>query len=181
VKTKTTIFMKTSFKIKAAVLFAVAVMFSCMAYAQDAKKPVASPRDSVSGTVHGASININYGSPSVRGRKIWGALVPYGQVWRVGANEATRFTTSKDIKVEGKKLPAGTYGLFAIPTDGKWTIIFNSVPNQWGAFKYDSSKDVLRVDVTPVKADMHERLVYTIDGNGFSLIWEQLAIPVRIK
>jgi hypothetical protein len=180
VKIKTNITMTRSLKIKAAILLAVAVMFSFVAHAQD-KKPIASPRDSVSGKIHGASININYGSPSVKGRKIWGGLEPYGQVWRAGANEATRFTTSKAIKVEGKELPAGTYGFFVIPTESKWTVIFNSIPNQWGAFKYDSSKDVLRVEVTPKTVDLHERLIYTIDQNSVHLIWEKIDLPIVIK
>jgi len=146
-----------------------------------AKKPLASPRDSVSGTVGASTITINYGSPSVKGRKIWGGLVPYDTVWRTGANEATTFTTSKDIMVEGKKLAAGTYGFFAIPKPNSWIVIFNSVPKQWGAFKYDAKKDVLRVTVKPDTAAMHERLVYTIDGKGFNLTWEKLTVPVSIK
>lgn len=175
--------MKTKFQLKAVLFFVFACMFSSAAFAQmpaDPKKP-ASPRDSVSNMINGATITINYGSPSVKGRKIWGGLVPYDAVWRTGANEATRFTTDKDIMVEGKTLPAGTYGFFAIPTKNSWTIIFNSVANQWGAFKYDSSKDVLRVTVTPQATDKHERLLYTIDSNGFNLIWDELKVPVSIK
>jgi hypothetical protein len=85
-------------------------------------------------------------------------LEKYGKVWRAGANEATVFTTSKDITVEGKKLPAGTYGFFAIPTETNWTVIFNKVAKQWGAYKYDQAQDALRVTVTPVKTAMNERL-----------------------
>jgi len=146
-----------------------------------AKKPLASPRDSVSGVVNGDSVTINYGSPSVKGRVIWGKLEPYGAVWRAGANEATTFTTTKDIMVEGKKLPKGKYGFFVIPTTAKWTVIFNSVPNQWGAFKYDSTKDVLRVKVMPQPHPLTERLVYTIDPAGFSLTWEKITLPLMIK
>ncbi len=83
--------------------------------------------------------------------------------------------------VEGKQLPAGTYGFFAIPSAGQWTIIFNSVPNQWGAFKYDSTKDVLRVMVTPTKAGKHERLVYKIKDWGFELDWARLSVPVKAE
>ncbi len=173
--------MKTTLKLKAALLLIMAFVFTSAAHAQDDKKPLASPRDSVSGTVNGATITINYGSPSVKGRKIWGGLVPYDTVWRTGANEATRFTTSKDIWVEGKKLPAGTYGFFAIPTENSWTLIFNSVPNQWGAFKYDATKDVLRVKVKVKPNTMHERLVYTIDSKGFSLAWEDLKVWASVK
>ena len=172
--------MKSSFKLKFLMLLAIACLFSGIVMAQDTKKPLLSPRDSVSGTVAGANININYGSPSVRGRKIWGELEPYGAVWRAGANEATRFTTDKDIMVDGKLLRAGTYGFFVIPNEGSWTVIFNSVPNQWGAFKYDNSKDVLRVSIKPTVVDLHERLVYTIDDKGFNLVWEKISVPVTI-
>jgi hypothetical protein len=178
--------MKTTFKFKTVLAVVIACLFSYASMAQmDSKdtkpKKIASPRDSVSGMVKsGATLNINYGSPSVRGREIWGGLVPYNQVWRTGANEATRFTTDKDITIEGKTLPAGTYGFFAIPTANQWTIIFNSVANQWGAFKYDSAKDVLRVMVTPKKAGKHERLVYKINKNGFELDWADLAVPVKV-
>jgi hypothetical protein len=173
--------MKTTLKLKAALLLIMAFVFTSAAHAQDDKKPLASPRDSVSGTVNGATITINYGSPSVKGRKIWGELVPYKQVWRTGANEATRFTTSKDIWIEGKKLPAGTYGFFAIPTASTWTLIFNSIPNQWGAFKYDASKDVLRVVVKAKPSTMHERLLYSIDSKSFTLAWEDLKVTAKVK
>jgi hypothetical protein len=175
--------MKRSFQLKATAFFVIAFMFSTASWAQmkeAAPKVLASPRDSVSAKVGAATITINYGSPSVKGRKIWDGLVPYGQVWRTGANEATTFTTSTDIWVEGKKLPAGEYGFFAIPGAKGWTIIFNSVPKQWGAFKYDATKDVLRVTVWPKKTTMHERLVYTIGTKGFNLVWEKLSVPVKV-
>jgi len=173
--------MKKTFQLPAIAFFAIALLFASCAAKKPAGKPIASPRDSISRKVHGARITINYGSPSVKGRKIWGGLVPYDTVWRTGANEATRFTTDKDIQVEGKTLPAGTYGFFAIPKADKWIIIFNSVPNQWGAFKYDASKDVLRVTVIPTPAEMHERLVYTINSKGIILTWEKLNVPITIE
>jgi len=176
--------MKTTIRLKAVLFLVVAciIFASCSAkHKANTKKPIASPRDSITRTVNGATITINYGSPAVKGRKIWGGLVPYDTVWRTGANEATRFTTDKDIMVEGKALPAGTYGFFAIPGHNSWTIIFNGVAEQWGAFKYDASKDVLRVTVTPETVKMHERLVYKINGNGFNLIWDELSVPVSIK
>lgn len=184
-KAKTLNSIMKTIKLKAVLVMVVACLFSVTAMAQmdggKEKKAPLSPRDSVSGTVNGANININYSSPSVRGRKIWDSLVMYKQVWRTGANEATRFTTDKAIKVEGKTLPAGTYGFFAIPTAGKWTIIFNSTPNQWGAFKYDATKDVLRVMVTPKKAGAQESLIYKINPDGFELDWAGLSVPVKIK
>ncbi|MBK0377740.1 DUF2911 domain-containing protein [Mucilaginibacter segetis] len=170
--------MRKTFQLKATASLVIALLFSAMAWAQ---KPIASPRDSVSGVVAGSQITINYGSPSVKGRQVFGGLEKYGNVWRTGANKATVFTTSKDIMVEGKKLPAGTYGFFAIPTETTWTIIFNNVADQWGAFKYDESKDQLRVTVTPVKSAMNERLVYKINKKGFSLNWDKLSVPVKIS
>lgn len=147
-----------------------------------AQKKIASPRDSVRGTIGKASVYINYGSPSVKGRVIWGDLVPYGKVWRAGANEATTFSTDKDILVEGKTLKAGTYGFFVIPEKDKWTIIFNKVAKQWGAYEYSEKEDVLRVNVTPMETkEMSERLVYKIQPTGVSLQWEKLSVPVSIK
>lgn len=147
-----------------------------------AQKPMASPRDSVSGKIAGTTISINYGSPSVKGRKIWGDLVPYGKVWRTGANEATRFTTDKAISIEGKQLPAGTYGFFAIPGEKEWTIIFNKTANQWGAYDYKQADDALRVMVKPRAASASaEKLKYSISSQGFSLLWEKLEVPVSVK
>jgi hypothetical protein len=170
--------MRKTIQLKAAALVVFAVLFSAMAWAQ---KPVESPRDSISGVINGATISINYGSPSVKGRKVFGELEKFGKVWRAGANEATVFTTSKDIMVEGKKLPAGTYGFFAIPTESTWTVIFNKVAKQWGAYKYDESSDALRVVVKPVKSTKNERLVYKINKKGFSLNWDTLSVPVSVK
>jgi len=171
--------MKRTLLLKSAALFAFAICFATISFGQN--KPIESPRDSVSATINGAKISINYGSPAVKGRKVFGGLEAYGKVWRAGANEATVFTTSKDITVEGKKLPAGTYGFFAIPTEGNWTVIFNKVAKQWGAFKYDESKDALRVTVKPVASAMNERLVYKINAKGFSLNWDKLSVPVSVK
>src|SRR5206468_754525 len=139
------------------VLFLFAGMLTAsVSHAQQDKSKRASPPDSVTGKVGGATITINYSSPSVKGRKIWGSLVPYGQIWRAGANEATIFETNKKITVEGKTLPAGRYTLFALPNENEWTIIFNSQTGQWGIKQtgeanLDRSKDVLTVSVKPRK------------------------------
>jgi hypothetical protein len=147
-----------------------------------AQKPIASPRDSVNGKIGKANISINYGSPSVKGRKIWGDLVPYSKVWRAGANEATTFTTDQAITVEGKALPAGKYGFFVIPGETEWTIIFNKTPKQWGAYEYKEKDDALRVTVkSKASGAMNERLIYKINTNGISLLWENLEVPVSIK
>lgn len=132
-----------------------------------------SPARTAEGTVGDAKITINYSSPAVKGRVIWGDLVPMGQVWRAGANEATTFTTTKDIMVEGKKLPAGTYGFFIIPGETESTLIFNKVAKQWGAFDYDASQDVLRVTVPSQETStMEERLVYEVKPSSFEIRWE---------
>lgn len=153
---------------------------SATSFAQD--KQLESPREHVTGKAAGATITIDYGSPIVKGRKIWGELVPYNEVWRTGANEATTFETDHDIVVEGQKLPAGKYSFFAIPTEAKWTIIFNKNAKQFGAFSYMKKDDAIRVFVNPVKRTaIQDRLKYTINSNGFVLSWEYLDIPVGIK
>ena len=133
----------------------------------------ASPAKTAEGTVGDAKITINYSSPAVKGRMIWGDLVPLGEVWRAGANEATTFTTTKDIMVEGQKLAAGTYSFFVIPGEYESTFIFNSEAEQWGSMNYDSSKDVLRVNVSSGQTStMEERLVYEVMDSGFEIRWE---------
>ncbi|HAL81032.1 MAG TPA: hypothetical protein DCO83_01415 [Mucilaginibacter sp.] len=174
--------MKTLFQIKALSFFVCAFLLSSVAFAQKTAKPIASPRDSVSGIVAGANIKIWYGSPSVKGRKIFGGLEPWAKVYRAGANEATTFTTDKDITVEGQPLPTGTYAFFVIPQEkGKWTVIFNKTAKQWGAFDYDQSKDQLRVTVNTKVIALQERLVYVITNDGFSMNWDTTSVPVLIK
>jgi len=179
--------MKTLFQFKVLTFFVCAFLVSSVAIAQNTAKPIPSPRDSVSGTIAGSTIKINFGSPGVKGRKIFGGLEPYGKIWRAGANQMTTFETSKDIRVEGKTLPAGKYSLFATPGETDWTIIFNSVNNVWGikmdgSANDDPAKDVLVVKVKskPTKA-LVERLTYKINEKGFSLIWENTEVPVKVK
>ena len=164
------------------ILTVTTMLFSSVLWAQNQASPPATAK----GKVNGANITINYSSPGVKGRQIWGALVPYNQVWRAGANAATIFETDKDIKVEGKPLKAGKYSLYVLPTEKEWTYIFNSQTGQWGikegGTSEDPAKDVLRVTVKPQKAAaMQERLQYVIDKNGFALVWENLSVPVSIK
>jgi len=124
---------------------------SAASYGQE--KKVLSPKETVNGTIDGASVEIVYCKPSARERKVMGALVPYGEVWRTGANAATTIEFSKDVKIEGKDLPAGKYELFTIPGEKEWVIIFQKYSKQWGAFSYKQSKDVLRVSVKPSSTD----------------------------
>ncbi len=141
---------------------------------------------SVSQVIGISEVTVSYHRPGVKGRKIWGGLVPYNTVWRSGANEATTVTFSDDVEIEGHKLSAGTYGFFTIPGEKEWTIIFNSQAKQWGAFNYDSTKDVLRFTVTPEASPFQEWMSYsftdlTINSARFVLSWEKLAIGFTIK
>jgi len=140
----------------------------------------ASKNGKVEGTIEGVNITIEYGRPKVKGRTIWGGLVPFAKVWRTGADEATTFAISKDVKVEGKTIAAGTYSLFSIPGEAEWTIIFNKVAKQWGAFRYDQSQDVLRVNVKPAAAEHTEEMTFKIEGSKVVLYWEKLSIPFLI-
>jgi hypothetical protein len=151
-----------------------------------AQEPRKSPAATAMGKIGEANVIITYSSPYVKGRKIWGGLVPYGKVWRAGANEATTFATDKDLTVEGKKLPAGKYSLYALPGEKEWQIIFNSQTGQWGIehsgeTTRKTENDVLVVTVKPHAADMAESLVYKIDKPGLVLKWEKLEVPVSIK
>ena len=140
---------------------------------------LASPRKQMKGVLDGVTITINYGSPSVKGRSIWNSLVPYGEVWRTGANEATRITFDQDILVADKNLPAGTYSLVTIPKANDWEVIFNEESDQWGAYEYDESKDVLRVQAQPrMQEDTLETLEFELGRNGFIIEWERLRLPV---
>jgi len=141
----------------------------------------ASKNGRTEGSIEGVDVTLEYGRPNVKSRAIWGGLVPYDQVWRTGANEATTITISQDVVVEGKELTAGTYGLFTIPGESEWVVIFNKVPNQWGAMKYDEAEDALRVTVEPTEAEFVEAMEFEIDGSEVVLRWESLAVPVTIS
>ena len=141
----------------------------------------ASKNGRTTGTIDGVEIVIEYGRPNVKSRKIWGALVPYGRVWRTGADEATTISFSADVAVEGEPLAAGRYGLFTLPERDEWTVIFNKVADQWGAFNYDAAKDALRVKVRPQPAQHAESLDFVIDGSAVVLRWEQLAVSFRVS
>ena len=150
--------------------------------AQEDKSKRPSPPAVAKGTVDSADIAIYYSSPAVKGRMIWGSLVPYGKIWRTGANEATIFETNKEIRLNDNVLPAGKYGLFTIPGENEWTIVLNSVWDQWGAFKYDKSKDVLRFIVPAEKSPVfHERLKFDIVGDDVVFYWENLQFAFDIN
>ncbi|MBX0289587.1 DUF2911 domain-containing protein [Hymenobacter sp. HSC-4F20] len=142
-----------------------------------------SPPAVVTGGAGRATFTIHYSQPSAKERKIFGGLVPYGQVWRTGANEATTFSVNQDVTVQGQPLPAGKYALFTIPNQKEWTIIFNRNPNQWGAYEYQPADDVLRVKATPA-ATPHtlEQFRITADKGGqVTLGWEDTQVSFQVK
>ncbi len=161
--------------------FSLFIVANSNAQIEFANRP--SPPAKVDATIlNGAAISLNYSSPAVKGRTIWGGLVPYNQVWRTGANEANVFQTDKDILVNGQKLPAGKYSLFTIPGETEWTIIFNKEWDQWGTMKYNSSNDVLRVTTNPQKSlQFNERLKFTLEDSVLSLLWENLQVNLLLQ
>ncbi|WP_339925645.1 DUF2911 domain-containing protein [uncultured Cyclobacterium sp.] len=151
-----------------------------VAFMSNAQKK-ASPAKTAEGTINDAKITVNYSSPGVKGRTIFGDLVPLGKVWRAGANEATIFETSKDIEIEGKKLSAGKYSFFIIPGENSSTFIFNKQTGQWGT-KYDESQDALRVSVGSSQTNsLTENLVYNVLEDGLEVKWEYGRAKASIK
>ena len=130
-------------------------------------------------------ITINYHRPMVNGRKIWDSLVPYGQVWRAGANENTTIAFSDPVTIEGKPLDKGTYGLHMIPAENEWTVIFSRNSTSWGSFTYNQAEDALRVNVKPQPTEPHEALAYDFDqltpnSAVVTMRWEKIAVPVKV-
>ncbi|MEN7546935.1 DUF2911 domain-containing protein [Rapidithrix thailandica] len=144
----------------------------------------ASPPAELTGEVGGVPIHLTYSQPAVRNREIWGQLVPYGEVWRTGANEANIIRFEKDVWIEGQKLGAGTYTLFTLPDEKQWTVIFNKeTEDQWGAYNYQPESDALRVTVTPQRQDkITERLTFSIDTtNKLIFQWEKLRFDLTLE
>lgn len=171
-------------------------LFAATALAQ-IQLPEPSPGATVVQEVGISKVSIVYHRPAVKGRKVWGELVPLGKVWRLGANEATTVELSHDATVNGQKVPAGTYGLFAIPNANEWTLILNKQPKQWGAYFYKPEDDLLRFSVKPEMIDAREwfdidlvplneravrvdvswekvRVPFTIEFDTASLVWKQI-------
>jgi hypothetical protein len=147
------------------------------------KADLPSPRKEMTGTIGENTIKVNYGSPSVKGRQILGNLIPYGEIWRMGANEATTIELTQDIKIQGKELAAGKYAVFTQAEEkGNWTVIFNSESEQWGHYKHDADKDVLRVEATAETRDeASETMDFVMEGNNLVMIWEKVALPLAIE
>jgi len=160
--------------------FAISFFNAC---AQGDKSQRPSPPAKTSETTNnGVAISIDYSQPAVKGRTIGDDIAPYGEVWRIGANEATVFEISKAAKVEGQALPAGKYGLYSIPGENEWVIIFNKTWDQWGT-RYKEADDALRVKVKPGKASKFlERMTFDINKTGkVSLLWGDQQVDFNVQ
>lgn len=160
------------------------LMLSCVAFSQ-----VVIPRESnyqsISQMIGDTKVAITYHRPNTKGRDIWGKLVPYGEVWRTGANNATTFEITNDVTINGQKLVKGKYSLHSLPTAGEWEIIFNKTADQWGSFTYDAKDDILRVKATPAKDSFRESMSISFEnvvGSKADVIirWGELSVPFTI-
>jgi hypothetical protein len=174
------------------VLFA-GVLLAATAHAQTAtgetlmlNLPRASQHALVSQRIGITDITINYHRPLANGRQIWGKVVPYGQVWRAGANENTTITFTDPVTIEGQALDKGTYGLHMIPGENQWTVIFSKDSTAWGSFSYKQDEDALRVNVKPQTADAHDALAYDFndvkaDSTVVTMSWDKVAVPFKVQ
>jgi hypothetical protein len=157
---------------------AAAVFFAFATPSLSAQQAPASPRDSVSATIGGATVKVNYGRPSKRGREIFGGLVPFGTAWRTGANEATAFSTSKALRFGSVTVPAGNYTLFTLPAqDGTWQLIINKQTGQWGT-AYDAAQDLARIPMTVSQTPaVVEQMQITVTpagaGGELAVLWDR--------
>ena len=149
--------------------------------------PAASPACTLKQRVGLTDITVVYSRPSVKGRTIFGGIVPYGAVWRAGANQATKISFSTPVKLEGNEIPAGNYSLFAIPGEQEWTIIISKNMNQWGAFQYSTNDDLVRFPVTPVSLRDASVETFAIEFNRIrdesallELVWDKTVVPIRL-
>lgn len=177
---------------KKSLIFSLILVFSLFAYqsslAQDALEPKASPTDIAKATLKDTYIKVTYARPHKKGRVVFGELVPFGKVWRLGANDATEITITKDVKMAGNAVAAGTYTMFCIPEADKWTIILNKELGQWGAYRYSEKADLLRFTVPVAKSDkVYEPFTIKLDAKGteanMSIIWDetQVNIPISVE
>jgi hypothetical protein len=170
----------------AAGLLALSLAASAAFAQQGLQLPRPSPNASVSQMIGVTEVTLHYSRPGVKGRKIWGDLVPYGEVWRTGANENTTINFSTPVKIDGHELPAGLYGLQTIPTADQWTIIFSKDADQWGAFTYKQEDDALRIQAKPEPAELRERMGFDFEDvtdttAKLVLRWEKLQVPFTIE
>src|SRR5450432_1073034 len=166
--------------------FALVPTAQAWAGVADLDLPRESPVGKVSQQVGLTEIAVEFGSPAVKGRKIWGALVPYDKLWSLGAYQATKIRFSRDVTVGDKPVPAGTYALFAIPGKSAWTLVLNKNADQLGSgHDYQSALDVARVQVRPRTVSLHERLgfaftAFTDDEASLEIAWEKVSVSIPI-
>ena len=165
------------FKMKKLKITLVLVLVATVTFAQK------SPRKQATGNVGDVIVEVDYGAPSVRERVIWGELVPYGKVWRAGANENTTISFDKDVTFGDQKVPAGKYGLFIIPNkDEQWVIALSKTNNAWGSNGYSKENDLLRLKVSPKKSDENvEQMAFHVDKKGVKFTWEKVKIWIPVK
>jgi len=169
---------------KLVILIMLGFVFSSGAFAQ-MTLPRESQRAAISQTIGDTIVSIVYHRPNTKGRKVWGELVPFGQVWRTGANEATVFEVSNDVNINGQLLPKGKYSLHTIPNESDWTLIFNKTWNQWGSFDYDVKQDALRVTVKPMTGEIRETMSFDFgdmkpNSTQVVLAWDKLRVPFTV-
>lgn len=172
--------------VAAAILAAVVPGLSATPARADLKLPRPSPKAIVTQTIGLTDFTVTYNRPGVKGRKIWGGLVPYGEVWRTGANEATSFVTTGEATVGGKKLPAAEYSLYTLPTENEWTVIISTEKDAWGAFTYTKEKDAHRFTVKPAATPHEEWMRFTFENltpssGDLVLHWEKLQVTIPIE
>jgi hypothetical protein len=137
------------------------LMTATMVLSQELNLPTVSQKATITQTVGVTQVTISYSRPGVKGRVIWGELVPYDKVWRTGANQATSIVFSTEVTIDGQKVPAGTYSLHTIPGKEDWTVIFNKEADQWGSYDYDPAKDVVRIKVKPQQGPHQEWMMFS--------------------
>ena len=173
-------------KKKSAIVAAFLLSLTSFAVAQDKKPPASPPADAECKMADGKTIKVHYSSPRMRGRKIYGGLVPYGQVWRTGANEATSFVTDTDLTAAGKDVPAGSYTIFTVPNADKWSLIINKKTGEWGIpYKYESD-ELLRADMNVAKTPSQvENFTISFDQGGggctMNLDWENTRASIQLQ
>lgn len=163
-----------------------AVAAATAAAGSDIELPQVSPAASVNLTVGTTKVKVDYHRPGVKGRQIWGALVPYDTMWRLGANQATTIEFSDAVKVAGQFVPRGKYALFAIPGKESWTMVLSRRSDQWGAYAYSPRDDQLRFAVKPREAEFMEWMVFAIDPTAantaeVAMYWEKLAVAFPVE
>ena len=160
---------------------AVLIFVTENAYAQKDKSKRPSPPAQASAKIGDAMVTVDYSQPSAKGRQVFGELEKFGKVWRTGANENTTIEFTADVTIQGKKLAKGKYGLFTIPGEKEWTIIFNSKTDAWGSSSYNEKEDVLRVIAKSMENAHTEKFTISIDGNTVSLAWDKTKVDFKIK